>query len=308
MSALPSTPFDILGPQGKLRAERWGAPGAPVVVLVHGYPDNREEWRPVAERLARHYQVVAYDVRGAGGSFRPTGRAAYRLDRLTADFKAVIDTVSPDRPVHLVGHDWGSVQCWEFATEPALKGRIASYVSCSGPCLDHAGFWMRSRLQKPTPRHLYQFTMQMLKSWYVYMFQLPWLPEAQWRFFVGRHWPALMKLIEGVEIEARPTQTEDGAHGVWLYRANVFQRMMAPRERYAHAPVLVLVPTQDRFVSPWLSEDLSRWVPQLERQEIRARHWVPISDPEGFAQHVLSFIKRFPIGDAVERSASAQAS
>ena len=295
---LPSTTFEILGPDGALRAESWGPVGAPVVVLVHGYPDNRSEWRPVAERLADRYQVVAYDVRGAGDSIRPKGRAAYRLDRLTADFKAVIDVVSPGRPVHLVGHDWGSVQCWEFVTEPALKGRIASYVSCSGPSLDHAGFWMRGLMSRPTPRNLYRFAMQMLKSWYVYFFQLPWLPEVLWRRFSGPRWPALMRLIEGLHIEARPTQAEDGAHGVWLYRANVFQRLMAPRERHAHAPVLLLVPTKDRFVSPWMSEDLERWVPQLERREIPARHWVPISDPDGFAQHVRSFIDRIPIRGA----------
>lgn len=288
----PSATFDIHGPDGSLRAESWGDPSASVVVLVHGYPDNRSEWREVAEHLADRYRVVAYDVRGAGDSFKPVGRDAYRLERLVADFKAVIDAVSPDRPVHLVGHDWGSVQSWEFATEPALKGRIASFVSCSGPCLDHVGFWIRSRMSRPTPRHLYQVTMQMLKSWYVYMFQLPWWPEAQWRWFLGRHWPAMMRVLEGTAITPRPTQTSDGEKGVWLYRANVFQRMLAPRERHAQAPVMVLVPTKDRFVSPWLSEDLSRWVSDLERREIAAGHWVLISDPAGFARHVGAFIQR----------------
>lgn len=292
---ITSTSFDILGPHGTLRAERWGPVGAPVVVLVHGYPDNRSEWRAVAERLAQRYQVVAYDVRGAGESFKPTGRAAYKLANLTADFTAVINSVSPDRPVHLVAHDWGSVQSWEFVTEPALKGRIASYTSCSGPCLDHVGHWMRARLSKPTPKHLGQFTMQMLKSWYVFMFQLPWVAEILWHLFVGRTWPQLMRWLEGTEIEARPSQTSDGAHGVWLYRANVLQRMMRPGMRYAHAPVLVLVPTQDHFVSPWLSEGLSRWVPHITRREIKAGHWVVIKEPELFSQHVRSFIDPIPI-------------
>ncbi|TAK96719.1 MAG: alpha/beta fold hydrolase [Aquabacterium sp.] len=290
-ASLPSTCFDIQGPDGVLRAESWGPADAPVIVLVHGYPDNRSEWREVAEQLADQYRVVAYDVRGAGDSFKPTGRAAYRLDRLTADFKAVIDAVSPNRPVHLVGHDWGSVQSWEFVTEPSLKGRIASYVSCSGPCLDHMGFWLRGRLSRPTPRHLYQFVIQMLKSWYVYMFQLPWWPEAQWRLFIGKHWPTLVRWTEGTIITPRPTQVSDGMHGVWLYRANVFQRVMAPRERHAQAPVMVLVATKDNFVSPWLSEDLSRWVPSLERREIKAAHWVNVADPVGFASHVRSFIQ-----------------
>lgn len=290
-----STTFDVLGPDGTLRAQSWGQVGDQVVVLVHGYPDNRSEWRPIAERLAaRRYHVIAYDVRGAGDSFKPKGRAAYRLPRLTADFKAVIDTVSPDRPVHLVGHDWGSVQGWEFATEPALAGRIASYTSCSGPCLDHAGHWLRGLLRRPTPRNLYRFGMQMLKSWYIYMFQMPWLPEAQWRWGIGRHWPTLMRWIEGVRIEPRPTQTADGVHGIWLYRANVFQRMLAPGQRHAHAPVHLIVPTRDRFVSPWITEDLSRWVGQLQRTEMDAGHWVLIQDPARFADILLGFIEQVP--------------
>jgi pimeloyl-ACP methyl ester carboxylesterase len=68
--------------------------------------------------------------------------------------------------------------------------------------------------------------------------------------------------------------------------------MMAPRERFAHAPVLLLVPRGDLFISPWLTEDLARWVPSLERIELRARHWLPMSDPALFAGHVRRFIDR----------------
>jgi pimeloyl-ACP methyl ester carboxylesterase len=298
MKPAKSSTFDVHGPHGPLRVQRWGDPAAPVVVLVHGYPDNRSKWEPVARKLSRAYQVVAYDVRGAGDSFKPTRRADYRLEHLTADFKAVINAVSPYRPVHLVSHDWGSVQGWEFVTEPTLKGRIASFTSCSGPCLDHFGHWLRDSLKHPTPRNLWRVTIQMVKSWYVYMFQLPWLPEALWRVAVGPNWPRLMRALEGTEIEPRPSQTSDGIHGVGLYRANVFQRMLRPRERIAHAPVQVLVPTKDHFVSPWLSENLSRWVPQLTRHEIPAGHWVTVKQPDLFAQHVRSFIDAIPTASA----------
>jgi pimeloyl-ACP methyl ester carboxylesterase len=303
-SPVLSTSFDISGPDGTLRAQRWApadpaaaqqAERLPMVVLVHGYPDNRSEWAPVAEQLAQRYQVVAYDVRGAGESFKPTARAAYRLEHLEADFTAVLNTICPvspgqaTRPVHLVGHDWGSVQGWEFVTSPALKGRIASYTSCSGPGLDHTGFWARDSLR--SPGRFIKLVLQLLKSWYVFFFQLPWLPELQWRLVMGRAWPTVLRWIEGAHIAPRPTQASDGALGVNLYRANVFQRIMAPKERFAHAPVLLLVPRGDLFISPWMTQDLARWVPTLQRIELRARHWLPMSDPALFAGQVRQFIE-----------------
>ncbi|MGJ5804440.1 alpha/beta fold hydrolase [Streptomyces europaeiscabiei] len=85
----------------ELAAYQWGASTAPPVVLVHGYPDTSDVWRPVAERLADRFHVTAFDVRGAGASYRPRGLRAYRMSRLEADLEAVLDAVSPDRPVHL---------------------------------------------------------------------------------------------------------------------------------------------------------------------------------------------------------------
>jgi len=292
MSPIPTEHFFVQGPDGALAVQRWGAKDRPVIVLVHGYPDNRSKWDAVALLLSRRFQVIAYDVRGAGASIKPKRKQDYTLARLTADFTAVINAVSPTQPVHLVAHDWGSVQSWEFVTEPALKGRIASYTSCSGPCLDHVGHWMRDRLRRPTPRGLLQMGVQLIKSWYVYFFHLPFLPELLWRHVSGPHWPTLMRWLEGVHIQPRPTQADDGAFGVNLYRANFVTCLFKPRERVAHAPVQVLVATRDHFVSPALSENLGRWVPNLTRQEIDAGHWVTVQQPERFAKAVLSFIDR----------------
>ena len=286
---LPSASF-VQAPGGRIALKRWGTAGQPIIVLVHGYPDNSRKWDAVAQRLCDDFNVVAYDVRGAGESFVPKAVADYTLARLTEDFTAVINAVSPNAPVHLVAHDWGSVQGWEFVTEPALRGRIASYTSCSGPCLDHIGFWVRSRLRHPTPLGLWQLAVQSIKSWYVYFFQLPWLPEVLWRKVLGRHWPSLMRWLEDTVIEPRASQAEDGANGVNLYRANMLARVMRPRERFAHAPVLLLVATQDHFVSPALMVGLARWVPQLTRREVKAGHWVTVKHPELFAEAVREFV------------------
>lgn len=290
MSTSSVSTFSVQGPDGTLAVRQWGQPGRPVVLCVHGYPDNSSKWEAVASLLADDFHVVAYDVRGAGQSFKPGNTAAYALPRLTEDFRAVIDAVSPDAPVHLVGHDWGSVQCWEFVTDASLTGRIASYTSCSGPCLDHVGHWMRDRLRHPSARGLGQVAMQLVKSWYVYLFHLPWVPELLWRGVFGRHWHLFMRWLERTPVARRAGQTEDGMHGVNLYRANFLPRLLRPGLRVAHAPVQILVPTGDHFVSPALSEDLGRWAPRLRRRELDAGHWVTLKQPALFAQAVREFI------------------
>jgi len=157
------THFAVQSGPVRLAATAWGDPAQPVVVLVHGYPDNSHVWHGVAQALAGRFRVVAYDVRGAGASDVPADMVDYRLERLADDFIAVVDAVSPDRPVHLVGHDWGSIQGWEFVTDPRLYGRIASFTSCSGPCLDHA-----ARALREPPRHWGATLRQALASWFPY--------------------------------------------------------------------------------------------------------------------------------------------
>lgn len=126
----------IPGDGTQLACRACGPAGKPVIVFVHGYPDNQRVWDRVIAELSDDYRCVRYDVRGAGRSSRPNATAAYTLDHLEADLRAVIDWASPHAPVHLVAHDWGSIQSWEAVTDPALSGRIASFTSISGPCLE----------------------------------------------------------------------------------------------------------------------------------------------------------------------------
>ncbi|OJA39685.1 short chain dehydrogenase [Burkholderia ubonensis] len=284
-----------------LAVRTWGDPARTPVVLVHGYPDDSSVWQHVAPLLARQHYVIAYDVRGAGLSGAPRRTADYRLAKLTDDFVAVIDALCPGRPIHLIAHDWGSIQGWECVTEPRLAGRIASYTSCSGPCLDHVGFWLRERLLRPTPASLARLGGQLVRSWYVVLFHLPFIPELSWRLWLGRAWPGLLRRVEKTRVVPRATQADDGARGVRLYRANFIRCLLTPRERYAHAPVQTIVPLGDKYVSPVLSENLSRWVPQYYRREVAAGHWLPLADPARFAGLAQQLI------DAVERGAEPPA-
>ncbi|MCL8011166.1 SDR family oxidoreductase [Streptomyces sp. AS02] len=271
-----------------------GDAGQPTVILVHGYPDSKEVWSEIAPRLADRFHVVLYDVRGHGRSTAPQPlRGGFTLEKLTDDFLAVADAVSPDRPVHLVGHDWGSVQAWEFTTVERTEGRIASFTSMSGPSLDHFGHWINSRLKRPTPRRVGELLGQGAKSWYVYALHTPVLPELAWRGPLGKRWPRLLERFEKVPGDGYPTSSlpTDAAHGSWLYRDNIRSRLRRPRpDAYAHAPVQLITPLQDAFLSERLYDELELWVPQLTRRTLAAKHWIPRSRPDQLAAWITQFV------------------
>lgn len=264
----------------------WGERGRPTVLLVHGYPDNSHVWDGVAKRLAGRYHVVAYDVRGAGDSDIPRRTRDYRLEYLIDDLAAVADAVSPGEAVHLVGHDWGSIQAWEAVTEPRLQHRFASFTSISGPCLDHVGMRLRGGgggIRKTLD--------QLRRSWYIGLFHLPLLASLGWRRGLGRRWPAMLQRREGITLSEDPAvRTRDGIHGIKLYRANILRRLLRPRERRTGVPVQVIVPLRDPFVGPNLTLGLERWVPNLTRIEVDAGHWLPLSRPDELAGYVDDFI------------------
>jgi NAD(P)-dependent dehydrogenase (short-subunit alcohol dehydrogenase family) len=196
--------------------------------------------------------------------------------------------------VHVVAHDWGSIQAWEAVTDPDRQHRIASFTTISGPCLDHIGMWIRRRMARPTPGNLRALASQLAHSWYIYLFHVPVLPELLWRTVIGRNWGKLTRLLEGLEPrEGHPadTQAADGALGVRLYRANVFPRLRHPRERWTDVPVQALIPARDKYVTPGMTAELDHWAPRLWRRTIHTGHWAPESRPEVVARAVSEFVE-----------------
>lgn len=268
-----------------------GDPEQPTVLLVHGYPDTHRVWDEVAAALAAGHHVVRYDVRGAGESGSPADRRGWRLEQLADDLFAVADAVSPGRPVHLVGHDWGSIQSWEAVTDPRAARRIASFTTISGPCLDHVGFWGRYRLARPTPRHLGQLLAQAVRSWYIAAFHLPLLAPAAWRHGLARHWGGVLHRVEGVPPRPghpQPGLQGDAVRGINLYRVNMLPRMLRPRRRSTKVPVQLVVLTRDRYVSAALSEELRRWAPDLRRRSLPVGHWSALLEQGGEVARLVS--------------------
>ena len=271
-----------------------GDPAGPTVVLLHGYPDTKEVWAGVAAALARRFRVVAYDMRGAGGSTVPPGGAAgYDLDRLVDDALAVVDATAPGRPVHLVGHDWGSIVGWELAASPRAAGRLASFTSISGPPLGHVRHWVQARLRHPSPGNLLALAGQARRSWYVAALWVPGVPELVWRAAGGRVWPAVLARAEEVPAggpHPAPTVARDGARGAALYRRNLLPGRPRSPTGAARVPVLLVVATRDRYVTPAFLDGVDRWAPVLRRRVVDAPHWVPRTHPDVLAGWISEFV------------------
>ena len=263
-------------------------PTAPVVVAVHGYPDNHTVWDGVVAELSDRYRVVTYDVRGTGESSKPAQRAAYRMPNLVDDLGAVLDAVSPDAPVHLLAHDWGSIQSWAAVTDDHFADRIATFTSISGPSLDHAAAWLRAG-----HRHPRAALRQLLDSWYIVAFQLPRAPEALMRS--GRL-DGLLAAGEALHRSAlshhgRPQRGEaEKVNGLQLYRANMMSRLTRPQPRPTRIPVQVLAPRGDMFVSvPLQTQAPVPYATQLTTRVIAGGHWVVVDRPDVIARCVAEF-------------------
>ena len=269
----------------------WEGPhNGSTVVLVHGFPDTHVVWDRIVEQLSSTHHVVTYDVRGTGDSGVPSDRSGYRLEHLRADLLAVFDAVAPEAAVHLVAHDWGSLQGWDAVvrarSDPAWSGRIATYTSISGPCLEHVNAWAKAARRGGWTRKR-EALRQLRHSWYVFAFQLPWLPELVLRRINRR----LIRRRQRGTYHFADSLPEDAAHGVNLYRANILtRRPRVPGGPYAELPVQLIVPLRDRYVTPALYRDLPRFVPDLTRVDIEAGHWAPFTQADDVARLVTSFV------------------
>lgn len=269
------------------------APDAPVVLLVHGWPDSHQLWHGVATRLVDRFRVVSYDVRGHGVSSDPGTVEAYRLEELAADLRAVADAVSPDRPVHVLAHDWGSVEAWEAVCEPGAEKRFASFTSISGPSLDHAALWLRGTLRRPTPRRLAAAAGQLLSSTYIWFFISPLAALVLGRGTPER-WGRFLQRLEGFDPDPAhhgPTLMADMVSGLRIYRANVLRLLLRPRQRRTRVPVLQLVATRDVAIRRTALDASRGWVDSLEQRELPHGHWVALSHPDVVARETARFIE-----------------
>jgi pimeloyl-ACP methyl ester carboxylesterase len=135
----------------------------PLLILLHGFPECWYSWRHQLEALATRFRVVAPDLRGYNESDKPRGVRAYELGELVADVEALIEAFGATE-AGIVGHDWGGGIAWTFAMERPHRTRRLAVLNCPHPAL----FAQALRTDR----------RQLARSWYIFFFQIPWLPET----------------------------------------------------------------------------------------------------------------------------------
>jgi pimeloyl-ACP methyl ester carboxylesterase len=250
----------------------------PLVVLLHGFPEFWWTWRHQIPALAgAGFRVVALDMRGYAQSDKPPHWRDYRMERLAADVAGVIEQLSPDGRALLVGHDWGAAVAWGVATLHPDRVRRLAILN-----VPHPDTMLRTLRSSPR---------QLLRSWYMFFFQIPWLPERLLRRG-GR------KALERIYADARPgaftpedlARSEEALLGpgglkgpIDYYRAALRQ---SPRRAQAlftpiPAPTLVIWGEADRHLRKEMADSDPRLVPDVRVVRLpHASHWVHHDEPD----------------------------
>jgi epoxide hydrolase 4 len=227
----------------KLYYRAAGDPAAPLLVLIHGFPDDSRTWSPILTPLAERFHVVTPDCRGYSQSDKPDGVSGYRMEHLVADVIGLLDHLGRESAT-LVGHDWGAIIAQNVAIRhPARVGRL---VLLNMPHLNGVA------------RELATNRQQQAASWYARLFQneIP-LGPIDWKI-VGRQ--LADPSPRGFHVLCR--SSVEGLLN--YYRANFprppyrYDRRLASR-LMIHAPTLIVFGLGDPYVLPAGLDDNRRW-------------------------------------------------
>lgn len=268
----------------RLHVAEAGPEDGPLVVFLHGFPEFWWSWRHQIDAFAMAgFRVVAPDLRGYNESDKPEGVRAYEVEALAGDVAGLIRALGRTEAT-IVGHDWGAVVAWSFAMfHGAMTTRLA-ILNVPHPVAMLRGL---------------RTLRQLRKSWYVFAFQLPRLPE----WAIARNDFAFIRQtfaadgvpaadIERYVLALRQPGAVSAA--VNYYRAGI-RRGFAGRQAAISpiaAPVLVIWGDRDRYLGSELATPPADLVPNARVVHIpEASHWVQTAAPVRVNQLLLDFVR-----------------
>lgn len=270
--------------------------GERLALCLHGFPEHSFSWRHQLPMLADlGYRAWAPNLRGYARSSRPDGVEAYSIENLLADVAGLVDAAGCRETV-LLAHDWGAVIAWSFAMRRVRP--LSRLVICNVP---HPA---------PARSALSGNLTQLRKSWYVFFFQLPWLPEQ----LLGRDGArAVGEAIRGSS--AAPERFPDDVLAVYQRNAaepgaltamiNYYRALVrgggARRQQEAGYPVIE-VPTlmiwgeDDVALTKETTYGTESYVRDLTIRYLpRVSHWVQQEAPELVNPMIEAFLQGRPV-------------
>ncbi len=264
-----------------------GPENGPLIVLLHGFPDNWSIWQRLFKPLVNAgYHVLSPDQRGYNLSDKPIGVHPYRLDALASDIRELIHFYRREQAV-IIGHDWGGIVAWRLAMDyPEVVQKL---IVMNAP---HPATFAREIRENPA---------QQRKSWYIAFFQIPWLPEI----LIGQSPIASANLFfrkgtvnqdafSSYDLHSfAVSMSQPGALTAMLnwYRAS-FRDRSALRARKIDTPTLLIWGEEDKALGKSLTYGLDQWVPDLSVHYIpNCGHWVQNEAPDEVNAQILKFIQ-----------------
>ncbi len=285
-----------------LRYAAMGRRDAPLILMLHGFPEYWAGWRLVMERLADRYFVVAPDQRGYNLSSKPEGVENYRAGHLVADIAALADTLSPGKPFVLAGHDWGASVAYAYAF--AHPDRLTHFIIANGVhpvCFQRAIYedadqraasqymnYLRSaKAEACLSEDNYRRLMRMLSGFS----STDWMDEDEAAAY-REAWSqpgaltAMLNWYRASQIDV----PEEGAE-VTVPERSVLQ--LPPASVTVRVPHLLLWGEDDTALRPSCLDGLDRYVPQLTVRKIGGTgHWILHEKPDAVAGAISGFVSR----------------
>lgn len=272
----------------RLHAVMAGPEEGPLALVLHGFPECWYSWRHQIPALARAgYRVVAPDQRGYNLSDKPAGVERYQIDELTGDIVGLIHGLGHERAT-IVGHDWGGVAAWRLAMDyPEAVERL---VVMNAP---HPVAFAEALAADGSQR---------LKSWYMFAFQVPWLPEAVlglWPrrtarlFFRGTAVRGGAFTETDLEVMAAALAQPGALRAMIHWYRAAFRYRPARRASVIEVPTLLLWAEEDVALGKALTYGLGRWVRDLEIYYLAdCGHWVQNEAPDEVNERLVGFLGR----------------
>ena len=270
----------------RLHVVQAGSQSGTPVLLLHGFPEFWYCWRlQIPALVEAGCRVIVPDQRGYNLSDKPNGVKAYRMDELVNDVVGLIDALGYEK-VNLVGHDWGAAVAWVLANRHPERLHRLGILNVPHP--------------EVMKRFLKRDLEQLRRSWYIFFFQLPWLPEARMR---ADNWRGTVRALRGSglihtftneDIEKyKEAWSRPGAMTAMInwYRAAARYQMSDMKDARIRVPTLMMWGMKDMALSHRLARPSMDYCEEGNLILLpEATHWVQLDEAESVNHYMVDFL------------------